>query len=164
MGHPKKQKKKYETPLRPWNKARIESEKAILEKFGIRRKKEIWKTESILRNIRRRARELLAKSDEKKEKELFAKLNNMNIHCSKLDDVLGITLEDVLSRRLQTIVYKKGIANTPLHARQLIVHGHVLVDDRKVKWPSYIVGSGEEDAISLDQTLAAKMVKEEVKK
>ncbi|MBI3190429.1 30S ribosomal protein S4 [archaeon] len=164
MGHPKKQKRKYETPLRPWSKSRIESEKDILDKFGIRRKREIWKTESILRNIRRRARELLAKSDEKKEKELFAKLNTMNIHCSKLDDVLSIKLEDVLSRRLQTIVYKKGIANTPRHARQLIVHGHILVSNKKVKWPSYLVGRGEEDTISLDPILAAKFVKAEVKK
>lgn len=160
MGHPKKHKKKYETPFRPWNKSRIESENKIRDEFGLRRKREIWKAESILRNFRQRAKDLLAVKDEKKEKELFEKLNSMGIHCSKLDDVLGIRLENLLSRRLQTIIYKKGIAHTPRHARQLIVHGHVLVNERKVVWPSYIVKRGEEESVSLSPDIAAKMVKQ----
>ena len=160
MGHPKKQKKKYENPFRPWNKSRIESERKILNEFGLRRKKEIRRAESTLRGFRQRARNLLAAHDVKKEKELFDKLNGMGMRCTKLDDVLSIRLENLLARRLQTIVYKKGIANTPRQARQLIVHGHVIVSNRKIVWPSYIVMGGEEDTISLKPGIAARMVKQ----
>ena len=158
MGHPKKQKKKYESPKKLWDKARIGREKKILEEFGLRRKHELWRMESILRAFRRRARELQAKPDEKKEKDLFEKLGKVGIHCAALDEVLSIRLENLLSRRLQTVVYKKGLANSPRHARQLIVHGHVLLQDRKIRWPSYIVKRGEEEAISLRPQIAAKMV------
>jgi len=161
MGHPKKQRKKYETPKKPWDSKTIEKEKKILEEFGLRRKHEIWRAESVLREFRRRARELQAKKDEKREKEMFEKLNKMGLRCSRLDDILSIRLEDMLSRRLQTIVYKKGLANTPRHARQLIVHGHVLVNERKVRWPSYTVSEGEEESISLRHEIAVKMAEAE---
>lgn len=158
MGHPKKQRKKYETPKRPYDRMRIEREGQIREEFGLRRKREIWKAESILREFRRRARELLAKPDDRKQSELFAKLNSMGIRVAKLDDVLTVRLEDMLSRRLQTVVYKKGIANTARHARQLIVHGHVSVGETKVLWPSYIVKAGEEERISVSPEIAAKII------
>ena len=159
MGHPKKQRKKYESPKKLWNKKRIETDKKTLEDFGLRRKHEIWRAESILRDFRRRARELQASQDEEKKKALFDKLNKLGLRTSKLDDVLSFRLEDILSRRLQTYVYKKGLANTQKHARQLIVHGHILVNDRKMKWPSYLVRSSDEQNISLDPVLAAKLVK-----
>ena len=159
MGHPKKQRKKYEGPKRPFDKQRIERERKILNEYGLRRKKELWKSESILRDFRRRARELLAVRDEKKEKELLGKLNKIGIEVHTLDDVLSIRLDNVLGRRLQTIIYKKGLANTPKQARQLIVHGHVLVNEQKILWPSYIVGKGDEDRISLKES-TAKMIAE----
>lgn len=161
MGHPKKQRKKYEGPKRPFDKQRIERERKILNEYGLRRKKELWKSESILRDFRRRARELLAVRDEKKEKELLGKLNKIGIEVHTLDDVLSIRLDNVLGRRLQTIIYKKGLANTPRHARQIIVHGHVLVNEKKVMWPSYIVKKNEEDRISLKESTAKMMAEVE---
>ncbi len=160
MGDPKKQKKKYDSPKKPYDKSRIENEKTILKEFGLRRKKEIWRAENTLRNFRRRARELLAKPNENKEKELFQKLKSLGITCSKLDDVLGISLENMLSRRLQTIVFKKGLANTAKQARQLIVHGHVIVDGRKVRWPSYLMQNSEEDKIIINMKLTQEKVGE----
>ncbi|OYT41525.1 MAG: 30S ribosomal protein S4 [Candidatus Aenigmarchaeota archaeon ex4484_224] len=68
---------------------------------------------------------------------------------STLDDVLGLTVRDILERRLQTIVYRKGLANTPKHARQLIVHGHVYINGRRIVWPSYLVPRDEEDKIEV---------------
>lgn len=150
MGHPKKQRRKYERPKRPYDRERIERERKLLQDYGLRRKKEIWTAESILRDFRRRARELQAKKDEKKEKELLEKLNKLGIRCSTLDDVLSITLKDVLARRLQTIVQKKDLASSVKHARQLITHGHILVNGRKVKWPSYIVPAELENSIGTD--------------
>jgi small subunit ribosomal protein S4 len=163
MGHPKKQRKKFETPKRPFDRARLERESKVANEFGLRRKREVWRAESILRELRQRARGLQAKRDEKQEKELFEKLNKMGIRVSKLDDVLTIRLEDILSRRLQTVVHKKGLANTQYHARQLIVHGHISVNDQKILWPSYIVRSGEDDHISLSPVIAAKIISAEKK-
>ncbi|MBI4018032.1 MAG: 30S ribosomal protein S4 [Candidatus Aenigmarchaeota archaeon] len=160
MGHPKKQRSKYETPKRPYDKSRIERERKLLQDYGLRRKKEIWRAESILRNFRRRARDLQAKRDEKLEKELLGKLNKLGIRVSSVDDVLGVGLENILSRRLQTIVYKRGIANSARHARQLITHGHVHIDDRKVVWPSYLVSSHDETRIKLNPRIRTEMIKE----
>lgn len=159
MGHPKRGRKKYERPKRPYDKERIKREKKLLSDFGLKRKAEIWKAESILRNYRRRARELLAKPDEKKQTEMFERLNKQGFRCSKLDDVLTIKLEDILSRRLQTLVYKKGITSTPKQARQLIVHKHILVDGRRVAWPSYIVPADLEEKIEISQKIKEKMTK-----
>jgi small subunit ribosomal protein S4 len=147
----KRSRKKYETPKKPWDKARIEKEKEILKKFGLKRKRELWRAEAILRKYRRMARELVAKKDKEKEKILLEKLEKIGVlkEGSGLDDVLALTVEDILERRLQTIVYRKGLANTIKHARQLIVHGHVKINGRKINYPSYIVPREEEDKIEV---------------
>ena len=157
MGHPKKQKRKYEKPKRPFDKERIEREKKLKRDYSLRRKKEILRTESILRNFRRRARSLQAEPDEEKEKELLEKLNKLGLSCSKLEDVLSIRLEDILSRRLQNMVYKKGLATNTKEARQFIVHGHVLVKNKKVFWPGYLVPTRLEDMIELKSKIKRKM-------
>ncbi len=159
MGHPKKQKKKFETPKNPFSRERLQKERKTVAEFGLRRKKELWRAESILRNFRRRARELLAKPDEKKQKELFDKLGKIGVPCSKLEDVLDAKIEDILSRRLQTIMFKKGLAMTPKQARQLIVHKHVLVDGQKVQWPSYLVPVELEGRIELEEKIRPKDMK-----
>lgn len=69
--------------------------------------------------------------------------------AASLDDILSLTVEDVLSRRLQTMVFKKGMALSPLHSRQLIVHGHVTVGERVITIPGYEVGSQEEGGVKL---------------
>jgi small subunit ribosomal protein S4 len=152
VGHPKRQRKKYERPKKPYDKERIEREKQIMKEFGLKRKREIWKAESILREFRRRARELQATKDEKKERELFGKLQKLGLigKDAKLDDILDIKLEDILSRRLQTIVFKKGFSNTPKGARQLITHRHVYVNKRRLPWPSYLVPLEFENKIELN--------------
>lgn len=162
MGHPKKFRKKYERPKKPYDKARIESERKILENFGLRRKREIWRAEGIVRDFRRRARALQAKSSKQAERELLERLNKLGLRCSRLDDALQIGLDDILSRRLQTIIFRKGLANSMKHARQLIVHGHVTVRDKKIFWPSYIVEKELEEKISLTPQMS-KQQKEETK-
>ena len=164
MGQPKRFRKKYERPKKPFDKARIETEKKVKENFGLRRKKEIWRAEGIVRDFRRRARALQAKRNEGDEKALIDKINKLGIPSKQLDDVLQIGLDDILSRRLQTIIFKKGLANSMKHARQLIVHGHVTVSEKKVSWPSYIVEKDDEDKIALDPYITAKMINEEAKK
>jgi ribosomal protein S4 len=67
--------------------------------------------------------------------------------ASSLDDVLALETESVLSRRLQTLVYLKGLSTTPDHSRQLINHGHIAINKRKVTIPGYMVTKDEENEI-----------------
>ena len=95
------------------------------------------------------ARELTAKSDKVKEKLIIGKLIKLGIlnEGATLDDILSLTVENIFDRRLQTMLLKKGLANTAKHARQLIVHGHVSIDGRKIVYPSYLVLREEEEKI-----------------
>jgi len=159
----KRQKKKYEKPLKPWDRERRDEEKKLLETYGLRRKREIWRVESILRKYRRLARNLAAKQDKDKEKILLDKLFKMGIikKDANLDDILALNIEKFLDRRLQTIVFKKGLTSTIRQARQLIVHGHISLDGRRVRWPSMILNLGEEDKISFYEKSKIKGVKVE---
>lgn len=144
-------KKKYKRPKRLWDKERIEAEKVLVKNFGLKKKREIWKAETLLRKYRRLARDLAAKKDKKMEKVLIEKLCKLGIleKNAGLDDVLGLTVEDILSRRLQTVVHKLGLASTPKQARQLIVHGHITVNGRKIIYPSYLVPKEKEESIKV---------------
>ncbi|NCO96492.1 MAG: 30S ribosomal protein S4 [Candidatus Aenigmarchaeota archaeon CG_4_10_14_0_8_um_filter_37_24] len=129
-------------PLRPWDKERIDQEKKLLQKYGLRRKREIWKVESILRNYRHRARVIEAKDDKNGEKILLDYLYKMGIIEKRdvdLGSVLGLKIDNILNRRLQTIVLEKGLANTATQSRQLITHGHIAIDERRTVFPSYLV-------------------------
>lgn len=144
--------KKYESPKHPWDKLRIDRETELMKKFGLKSKKEIWKSETILRGFRHEARRLQAKRGEASEREvneLMNMLRSLNLvgEGATLDDVLRLQLEDVLRRRLQTVVYEKGLAATPKQARQFIKHGHIVVKGRSVTVPSYLVKADEEGFI-----------------
>ena len=160
MGHPKKQRKKYERPFKPFDKDRIEKEKKLMSEYGLRRKHEIWRASSILRGFRSRARDLQASKNEQRQAELLARLNKLGIKCAKLEDVLEIKVEDILSRRLQTLIVKKKIVNTSKQSRQLIVHGHVRVQNRKVLWPGYIVPAELENTIEINPKIRTKFIEE----
>jgi small subunit ribosomal protein S4 len=51
----------------------------------------------------------------------------------------GANLLIALERRIDNVVYQLGIASSRTHARQLVRHGHILIDDKKVDIPSYMV-------------------------
>ena len=159
----KYQKKKYSTPLRPWDKGRIEAERKTLADYGLRRKKEIWKAQAILAGWRERARFLSAHKNAEEEKKLIEKIHSLGLisKSATLDNILALTLEKILERRLQTLVVKKGIGRTPKHARQLIVHGHVALEGKRIRWPSALIQTSEEGKISLYKKLAAAKPKAE---
>ncbi len=73
--------------------------------------------------------------------------SSIDKHPSTLDDVLNLQVTDLLSRRLQTIVHKKLNFKTPYQARQAVVHGHIMIDERVVSVPSYVVKIEEEEKI-----------------
>ncbi len=154
MGDIKAPKKKYSKPKRHWDLALLMQELDILGKYGLRNKRELWKAQSELSRIRKRARALLALPIEvrsARESELLSSLNRLALvgENATLDDVLNLKVEDILGRRLQTIVYRKGLAKTTLQARQMIVHRHIIVGDRIVDVPGYWVKRGEDEKVAL---------------
>ncbi len=157
MGDPRKPRKTWEGPKHPWKKDRLMEEMELLGKYGLRNKREIWKAKTLLKRIRHRARSLLAlppEVREKAEKELLHRLYEMGLlpENATLDDVLRLTVENILDRRLQTIVYKKGLARTINEARQLIVHRHIAIGGRVINAPGYLVKRAEEDLIDYTPT------------
>ena len=64
------------------------------------------------------------------------------------DDVLGLEVEAILKRRLQTRVLEKGLAGTIHQARQLIAHRHIAIKNKIITAPGYLVPMKEEDEIS----------------
>jgi small subunit ribosomal protein S4 len=157
----RKLKKKLKTPKSPWDKDRINKENELMKVYGLRRKREIWKAESSLRSFRRRARDLAAKKDKIQEKVLLEKLHKMGLLSkdASLDNVLGLTVENLLDRRLQTFVFKTKLTNTPKQARQLITHGHITVDGRRVIYPSFLITQSLEKKISFYAGSSIKITK-----
>ena len=152
MGDPKKQRKKFDTPRFPWQMDTLESELKIIGQYGLRNKREIWRHKTLLSKYRGIGRSLLGKSAEDRslqETQFLNRLNRLGIlpEESALDDVLDLTLEDILERRLQTLVFHKGLSQSMNQSRQLIAHGHIAVDGRKVSSPSYLVLREEEEKI-----------------
>jgi len=148
MGDPKRLNRLYDVPRMKWNKQRILADRKIMDEYGLRTKKELWKAETEVRELRKRARLLLAgRSDnfDVRKNELLGKLVTLGIFTKdhKIEDVLKLTLTDFLDRRLQTIVLRRGLALTPLQARQLIVHGHIAVNGRKRNIPGSLVRADE---------------------
>lgn len=152
MGHPRKARKQYDTPSHPWNAARIKEENRLVQKYGLRTKKEVWKAETVVKRYRRDARLLLGLETEHAEVEKAQLLNHIKRlgllkADAKLEDILDLTVEDVLRRRLETIVHKLGLSNTPKQARVFIVHGHIAMNGKKINAPGYIVKTGEEESL-----------------
>ena len=154
MGDPKTPRRIWKKPKRPLNYNLMMDELKTLGTFGLKTKRELWKARTNLSKLRHQARSLLALRQEiRKEKEpvLINSLSKIGLvdKNSTLDAVLNLQVTDLLSRRLQTIVQRKLYFKTPYQARQAIVHGHVMIGDRIVTIPSYVVKIDEEPKIHL---------------
>ena len=152
MGDPKKQRKKYETPRFAWRTDTLQSELKLLGQYGLRNKRELWRHETSLSKFRENARSLLGRSTDeraKPETQLLGRLKRLGIlsETAVIDNVLDLAIEDFLERRLQTMVFNKGLAKSVYQARQLISHGHIAIDNHRVKSPSYMVLRDEEAKI-----------------
>jgi len=153
MGGKRKQRRKFSRPQHPWKAAAIAEENEIVKKYGLKNKKELWKARERLRRIRQQARKLLGHSGDealKEKQDLIGKLTKWGVlKYTNLDEILALKVEDLLERRLQTIVFKNALAKTVKQARQLVTHKHVIVGSRIVSVPGYIVRKSEEDAVKL---------------
>ena len=162
MGYPGKNHKSYQTPKRPWEKSRIEAETRLVIEYGLRNKREVWKAQAYLRKYRKAARNLLALGsgaahkdvyDSKKE-ELISHLQRAGLlgPDANIDEVLALKVQTQLERRLQTVVYRRGLARSPKQARQLITHGHIAIAGRRVNIPGYQVTRTDEAQIAYSGT------------
>ena len=154
MGDPKKSRKTYRRPRQIWTTDQLNSELFLIGSYGLRSKSELWKSQTKVANIRNQARELLALTVELRQVQETKLLNYLHKRglvkeSASLDDVLNLKLEDILERRLQTIVMNKGATKYPQQSRQLVVHGHVSIGDRVINIPGYLVKKDEESQIIL---------------
>lgn len=69
--------------------------------------------------------------------------------ASKSDEITGIAFFKILESRLDNLVYRMGFATTRAQARQLVNHGHILVNGKKIDIPSYLCKVN--DVISLKE-------------
>jgi len=139
--------KTYVTPRRPFEKERLDQELKLIGEFGLRNKREVWRVKYTLAKIRKAARELLT-LDEKDSRRLFegnallrrlVRVGVLPESKMKLDYVLGLKVDDFLERRLQTQVFKHGLAKSIHHARVLIRQRHIRCRKQVVNIPSFVV-------------------------
>lgn len=149
MGDPRRQHKKFKRPRQTFSKVRIAEEKGIKKNYGLKNMREIWKAETEINRIRSQAKGLIMNPEA--QEVFFARLRKMGLIKGQIsiDDVLALTKEKLLDRRLQTVVYKKGLAKTAKGARQLITHRKIRVGETIINVPGYIVSLDEEKEIAI---------------
>jgi len=152
MGDPRRLKKKYRPPTNPFEKLRIAEEFKYVGDYGLRNKTELWKHRSKLSHYRQLAREFRALPENLQKSRIEGLRKSLQLlglvsPTAGIDEILGLTIENLLDRRLQTYVYKVGMAKTLYQARQLVTHGHIYVNGKIIDSPSYIVRKEEETKI-----------------
>mmetsp|Transcript_5947 Transcript_5947/g.13589 ORF Transcript_5947/g.13589 Transcript_5947/m.13589 type:complete len:195 (-) Transcript_5947:90-674(-) len=139
--------KTFRKPKRPFEKERLDGEMKIIGEYGLKNKREVWRVQYALAKIRAAARTLLT-LDEKDEQRIFqgdallrrmVRLGLLLESERKLDYVLGLTAAKIMERRLQTQVFKLGLAKSVHHARTLIRQRHIRVGKQICDIPSFLV-------------------------
>lgn len=155
MGDPRRIKRTWEGPRHPWRREDLYEGLKLIGEYGLRNKRELFKAQTIARRYRKMARAILALPENErleKEKALILRLYKKGLikyQEATADTVLSLTAKDILERRLQTVVYRKGLAPTIHAARQMIVHRHIMVGDRIVDIPGYLVNAEEEPTVRI---------------
>ena len=152
MGEPHKKRKLYETPRKQWDKRLLETERKLSDTYGLTKKREIRRLQTWLKYKKKQAKGLLALTLEKRKQrqdELMSGLSKIGLvkADSTLDDVLGLKIEEIMEKRLQTQVVRKGLATTAKQARQFITHGHISINGKRVSSPGYMVPVNEAGTI-----------------
>ncbi|MBI2175955.1 30S ribosomal protein S4 [Candidatus Woesearchaeota archaeon] len=171
MGDTRRFDKSFARPFKPWDDTRIDEEKKLLKDYGLKNKREIWKAESLLRRFKAQAKKLIAtrgKQAELEKQQLLTRLKSLGLttETADLDTVLGLTIKNVLDRRLQTVVHNRKLARSIGQARQFIVHEHINVSGKKIGVPSYLVRKEEEEAVTFspESAIASEMHPERAQK
>jgi len=163
MGDPRTFRKLYQTPRHPWQGDRITEERALLAAYGLKNKREIYRVTTRVKNFTMIAKRLIASSGSQADLErqqLLDTLHSFGLlqNSTSLDDVLGLKQKDLLERRLQTVLFRKGIARSMKQARQFISHNHVAIGSRVISSPGYLVRIAEEADIQVVQSSSLSSV------
>jgi len=67
---------------------------------------------------------------------------------AELHNVLSLELKDILERRIQSVIFRKGLTRSMKQARQFIVHRHITVGKKEITSPSYLVTLEEERSLA----------------
>ncbi len=145
--------KSFSRPKKAYEKSRITEENKLVERFGLKNKREIWKAKAKVSYYRDRAK-ALARSSPAEQEVLFGKLRGLGLPVKVTADVLALQIEDLLNRRLPTILFKQHKAQTVRQARQMVTHRKVLINGAIVNKPGYLVPVNEESAITVTLTFA----------
>jgi|EP00235_Prasinoderma_singulare_P009514 small subunit ribosomal protein S9e len=152
--------KTFKKPRRPFEKERLDQEMKVLGEYGLRAKRELWRVQFVLSKLRNAARTLLT-LDEKDPKRIFEgnailrRCHRYGILADEQDDlnfVLALTPQAFLERRLQTLVFKLGLAKSVHHARVLIRQRHIRVGKQVVNVPSFMVRTDSQKHIDFALT------------
>jgi len=157
LGDPRRIRRKFDKPSHPWQGDRITEEKALIEEYGLHNKKEIWRMQTRLKRFKDQVKSIASRIDKQaklEEKQLVDKLTSLGLmkQNDPLDVILGLANKDIFERRLQTLLVRKGLARSMSQARQFITHGHIIVDKKKITFPSYIVSVKEEALVEFVST------------
>ncbi len=157
MGDPRKPKKAFATPRHPWRKDQLEEELHLVGDYGLRNKRELRRHETDLSQIRGIARTLLGEEEEQRgplERQYLTSLARQGIlpESATVDNILDLNVKDLMERRLQTLVYRSGLAKSIYQARQFVIHGHISIAGDVVTIPSYVVRRDQESRIAFHQT------------
>ncbi len=79
------------------------------------------------------------------------------VMATKQSGITGQNLLRILESRLDNVVFRLGLANTRKEARQIVNHGHILVNGAKVDIPSYLVKPGDVVAVREKSKSSARM-------
>merc|ERR1719393_947520 len=152
--------KTFRKPKSAFEKERLDVEMKIVGEYGLKNKREVWRVQYALARVRTAARVLLT-LDEKDERRLFEgeallrrmmKLGLLLENEKKLDYLLGLTTAKIMERRLQTKVFKLGLAKSIHHARTLIRQRHIRVGKQICSIPSFLVRVDSEKHIDFALT------------
>jgi len=159
MGDPGRHRRKYRGPPHPWIRQRIEEENILRKEYGPKNKREIYKIESLLSKFKGEAKRLVAvhtKQAELEKKHLLDKLKNLKLLTAEsgLADVLAISLKDLMERRVQTLLVRRGMARTVKQARQFITHKHILSKGKPITSPSTLLTGDQENSLGFVPTSA----------
>src|SRR3989344_7071301 len=156
-----RKKKLFSRPRKAYEKTRITEENKLLEKYGLKNKKEVWKALAKIKYFRRRAMDIV-KSPAEQQNHFFNKLKHIGLKVDSIADVLALKVENILERRLPSVMANLGLTATARQARQFVVHRKVLINGNVVTVPSYIVPVSEEKLITLRTSLPKSKPKEAV--
>lgn len=157
MGDIKKLKKKFASPRHPWSKRAIEVEGKLVKEYGLGKKREIYTADAVLKKYKTLAKKLIAKKTiqgEIEKQQILARLQRLGLLPvgTDLSNILALETKNVLDRRAQSIVFKRGFARSIKQARQFIVHRHILLGDKEVTSPSKLLTQEEESRLNFKKS------------